>query len=57
MKTMFIFVDEVGLYQKIMSKNSVRAHPYFIKSSFFISANGWRKARDEFLKLKKNVWN
>lgn len=54
MKTIFIFIDEVGAYQKRMSKKSVIAHPYFIKSSFFISAQNWRKARDEFIDLKKS---
>lgn len=53
MSLYFVFSDEYGSYFKDKTKNSLSAHPFYIRSALIILAEEWKILHNSFIELKK----
>ncbi len=52
-KTVFVFTDEAGAYNKLPSEPFRRSHPFYIRSNTYLSANDYRVFQGEVQALDK----
>jgi len=57
MSVFFVFSDEAGKYQKERKDKFLQANPYYCRAVVLLDYIDWKRLRQEFYELKKNMLN
>ena len=52
-KTYFCFSDENGDYNRNMTAKQIRRHPFYVRTTLIMNADGWKKLNLDFRLLKE----